>query len=354
MSKHTSPRNFIPHRGQAVDALAARAWLNHQCTSSPGGEEAAASLRHYRVNPENRNLALELPRAHARREFFNALNGASLATGGVLLPEGFIGGWIRAQSAVGAIRNAATVYRVGHGGIWNQPWCDGRDIEGEILVENRPSTPDDDVEFARGTYRLHRFASRSTRVPNSLLEDSPGFDEQLGYELGEQVARRRNRAFTHGTGVNEPVGIVPHAVQVPAASTGDVTLTDLKNLLKAVGDAHADPSTSALMVHKDLFASLCCAATSDVAVRFPFRDGKLFGLFPVLLNPAMDSTAESGKKTVVFGNFARYGIAEAGAVELQAAKETYIEYNQTVFRAVQPCDGKIMQPADNPFAVLVH
>src|SRR5690606_32574896 len=125
-----------------------------------------------------------------------------------------------------------------------------------------------------------RFASRSTRVPNSLIEDSPGFDVQLGLVLGDQVAVRQNRAWTHGTGHNEPVGIVPSAVEVPAGSTTEITTAALGLLLKAVGEAHCDPDTAKLMMHPHVFAKIV-AAENDGARVNDFRDGKLFGLFEI-------------------------------------------------------------------------
>jgi len=353
ISRRKSHEPIIAWRGQAVDVLTPRAWIAYQLTGEPGDDEDVAALRHHRINPKVRDVLIELPSATMLRRYQNSLSGSQGTAGAFTLSEGFLTGWIRAQLAMNPIRNNATIIPVSHGGQWRQPWVDGRAVEGEILRENQPAEAASDVTFGSGIYDTYRFASRSTRVPHSLIEDAPNFDEQIGYVLGDQVALRQNRAYTTGTGVSEPQGLANFANAVTANNTSSIVPLDFAALINGVGDAHADPATSFFMMHKSIFSALLSAQNGSGARLYDYRDGRIMG-YRVLLNTAMDSTIASAKRTIIFGNMSRYGIAEAGEVRLQSSQETYAEYNQILFRAIHPTDGHIMQPADNPFAVLVH
>jgi HK97 family phage major capsid protein len=89
--------------------------------------------------------------------------------------------------------------------------------------------------------------------------------------------------------------------------------------------------------------------SSGVAIKEPDR----IGGYPYVINQSMDAIG-SGKKPIMFGDFAKYYIRRVAGADVLRLTERYADYNQTGFLAFQRWDGNLVDAGTNPLKHLVQ
>lgn len=327
---------FIAYNNQrnyygAVDALLLS--QHREALDSDG----RACLDYHKVMPGSRDCEIELP------DFRNVWSTGIGQQGAYAIHEGFIGGWERARTARNVVRGVSTVHSVPRGGDWRLPTTTDGSLEGEIVAEDASGTASD-VSFGARVFRLKKFMSHPTKVPYELELDGDAFPGQIGEALSDQVARIQNRTWTSR--------LTAEATSVSAQSATAIAWLDLVGLIGAVGDAYLSQETSVFMMSRETLVYLLKLQSGQAAPEFRFENGRLQG-YRVIVNGHLSTTITSGDKTILFGDFSRFHIAET-PLQLQIARETFAETDDILYRAVQRADAGIANTSDVPIAVLTQ
>ncbi|MBE3590002.1 MAG: phage major capsid protein [Firmicutes bacterium] len=213
------------------------------------------------------------------------------------------------------------------------------------LAESGAYTPAD-VTFAQVTLSAYKLGTL-VLVSEELLNDS-AFD--LPTYIADVIARRfgvaEETAFVNGSGTGQPTGVLVDA-QVgktgAAGQTTSVTADDILDLFHALKPAYrsrarwlmADSTARAIRGLKD--------STGQYLWQPGLQAGQpdiLLGR-PVVISPAMPAMAASAK-SIAFGDFSYYWIADRQGRVLQRLNELYAANGQIGFRAMERVDGKLI------------
>jgi len=343
--------NLIPHGGAVQTAMAEAFFRSHLKVEGRSNAHDAAAYSRYKVAPGAHEITMAL-RGGQRGPERRSLSALTGAAGAFSVPEQFSDTWEIAKTAASIMRQVCSLQILERGSNYRLPTCDDTVNEGELMSENRDGTSQD-VAWGQRLFTCWKVGSKRVRVPNELATDSPRFAEQLTALLASRCGRYANRLWTVGTGISQPLGIVNSAAAVTAASSSAIAGDDIFGLIDAVGDAYADPATSSFMCHRDILALV--RKLKDGSGRYLWEPSanKLAG-YTLHLNHHMDSTCASGNNILLFGQFDKYLITEAGTVRIQAFQESsgVAEADQTQFRSVQRVDGQLVDEGQHPIAVL--
>lgn len=275
-----------------------------------------------------------------------ALGAATGAAGGFTIPEGFRAILTETMKFYSSMVGVANIIETDTGNDLLWPGNDDTANEGTYLGENTVLT-ELDTTFTTKTLKAWTINSRIIRVAIQLIQDSAfDIDAFLPRKLGERIARRANRAFTTGTGTNEPEGVQTNAVIGKTGATGQttsITYDDLVDLEHSVDVAYRN-ERARFMLH-DL--SLAKARKLKDSQGRPLWEPSLQVGTPSLLNgrgyivnndmPVMAASA----KSVLFGDFnAGYIIRQVRARQAMRLTERYADFLQVGFLAFERHDGK--------------
>ena len=345
-------------------ALALQAWCRVQMGFPLKREHKEAVLR-CRMQPERRRLDLPVSTniAQVRAEYERqtkvekrAMSSVNLAAGGALVPEGFMNNLEVAKLYYGAMLQVADIWRTESGNPIPHPTSNDTSNEGEILGENKEVSAQD-LTFGAITFGAHKFSSKIIIVPVELLEDSAfNLVSYLGTVAGERIGRRKNRAFTLGTGNSGPRGIVPAATTFDAAANNALAFDDINKLFHAVDPSYRGNGT--FMFHDQIVLTLRTLKDSQnrplwIVDPLGTQPDTILGR-PYVINQHMDSTFASGKKTVLFGDLSKYKVREVASVRMRRLVERYAEKDQEGFVVFERADGNLLDAGSHPVKVLKH
>ncbi|MFE1925801.1 phage major capsid protein [Streptomyces asoensis] len=293
-----------------------------------------------RLSPEQRNLMMD-------NEVDLRAMGAGIDTaGGFTVPDEFRNIMTETMKAFGGLLGLAEVIPTGTGADLKWPTNDDTGNEGEILGENQPAG-EQDLLIGGKTLKAHIFSSKQVRLSMALLQDSAfPLDSWVPKKLGERIGRRAARAFTTGTGVDQPEGITTGAVVGKTGANGQTTsiiYDDLIDLEHSVDSAYR-PNGRYLM--HDL--SLKVIRKLKDAQQRPLWQPIPAPGFPSTINGfeyTLDNSMPvpaANAKSIAFGDFkAGYVIRQVQAVQTLRLVERYAEYLQVAFLGFSRMDGMI-------------
>ena len=246
-------------------------------------------------------------------------NSTTNSAGGYTIPQGFLAELEKKIVYFNPLRDVARVIRTESGNSLPFPTIDDTGNPGAIGAENTaPSATD--MTFGQiilGAYRTESLVLLS----NELLRDS-GLDlaTEVAGLLGERLGRKEATDHATGNGTTAPQGVVTgSSAGVAGATTTTITLANIM----ACRNAQSRP----------LFLDLLNGNAP-----------RLLG-YPVIINNAMASSIAASAKTVLFGDFSKYYIRDAGDIEIIRMNERYADAYQTGFMAVRRSDAKVAQSA---------
>jgi HK97 family phage major capsid protein len=276
----------------------------------------------------------------------NALSVGVDTEGGYTVPDEFERRLIEGLEEENIFRRLATVIRTSSG---------ERKIpvvasKGEASwVDEAQLIPESDVEFAQVSIGAYKIATM-LRVSEELLQDSVfNLEAYIAKEFARRIGEKEEEAFFGGNGNGKPTGILCNTggapVGVTTAAAGTITIDEILDLmysLKAPYRKRAsfimnDATVGAVRKLKDnngqyLWQPSVNAATPDTLIARP--------LYTSVFMPPV----KGGEKTVAFGDFSYYWVADRQGRTFRRLNELYAATGQVGFIGTQRVDGKLILP----------
>ena len=279
-------------------------------------------------------------------EMANALQIGTDSEGGYLVPDEYEKTLVEALEEENIFRKLAHVISTSSGDrkipvVASKGSASWVDEEGTI-----PDSDDAFNQVSIGAYKLGTLI----KVSNELLNDSVfNLESYISKEFARRIGSKEEDAFFNGNGTGKPVGIFNATggaeVGVTAASATAITADEIIDLfysLKAPYRKNAvwilnDATIKAIRKLKDnngnyLWQPSLTAGTPDTILGRP------------VYTSSYVPTIAAGAKTIAFGDFSYYWIADRAGRNFKKLTELYAANDQTGCVATQRVDGKLILP----------
>lgn len=276
----------------------------------------------------------------------NALQIGTDSEGGYLVPDEYERTLVEALEEENVFRQLAKVIRTSSGDrkipvVATKGTASWIDEEGAYLESD-----DSFGQVSIGAYKV----GTMIKVSEELLNDSVfDLEAYISREFARRIGAKEEEAFFTGDGSGKPLGVLAAAggaeTGVTAASATAITADELIDLfysLKAPYRRNAvwvlnDSTIKAIRKLKDnqgqyLWQPSLTAGAPDLLLGKPVRTSAYM--------PAIAADA----KTVAFGDFSYYWIADRQGRSFKRLNELYAATGQVGFLASQRVDGKLVLP----------
>lgn len=297
-------------------------------------------------NAYKKNFWNAMRRKQMTPEMANALQIGADSEGGYLVPDEYEKTLVEALEEENIFRKLAHVISTSSGDrkipvVASKGSASWVDEEGTI-----PDSDDAFNQVSIGAYKLGTLI----KVSNELLNDSVfNLESYISKEFARRIGSKEEDAFFNGNGTGKPVGIFNATggaeVGVTAASATAITADEIIDLfysLKAPYRKNAvwilnDATIKAIRKLKDnngnyLWQPSLTAGTPDTILGRP------------VYTSSYVPTIAAGAKTIAFGDFSYYWIADRAGRNFKKLTELYAANDQTGFVATQRVDGKLILP----------
>lgn len=329
-------------RQQALDLELSKP-INKPLTSNPSSN---GDVKTGRASDEYTKAFWNSMRNKNSYEIHNALQVGSDSEGGYLVPDEFEGNLIESLEEQNVFRKIAKVIKTSSGDRkipvvatkGTASWVD----------EEGPVTESDDAfnQVSVGAYKV----GTMIKVSEELLNDSVfNLEAYISKEFARRIGAKEEEAFFTGDGVGKPTGIFNETggaeVGVNSNSATAISADDIIDLfysLKAPYRKNAvfvmnDATVKAIRKLKDstgqyLWQASLTAGQPDTILNRP------------IITSAYVPTIEAGAKTIAFGDFSYYWVADRQGRSFKRLNELYAATGQVGFMAMQRVDGKLVLP----------
>lgn len=276
----------------------------------------------------------------------NALQEGTDTEGGYLVPDEFERTLVEALEEENVFRTLAHVIRTSSGDR-KIPVVASKGSASWVDEEGAYQESDDAFsQVSIGAYKL----GTMIKVSEELLADSVfDLEAYISKEFARRIGAREEESFFNGDGKGKPLGILAAAggaeVGVTAASATAITADEVIDLfysLKAPYRKNAvwvlnDATVKQIRKLKDttgqyLWQPSLVAGTPDTILGRPVKTS------------AFMPTAAAGAKTIAFGDFKYYWIADRQGRTFKKLSELYAANGQVGFMGTQRVDGKLILP----------
>ncbi len=296
--------------------------------------------------------------AEYKRAFWNAMRGKGDAVvrnalqigtdseGGYLVPDEFERSLVDALEEQNIFRTLANVITTSSGDrkipvVASKGSASWIDEEGSIT--------DSDDSFGQVSIGAYKLATM-IKVSEELLNDNVfNLESYITKEFARRIGTKEEEAFLTGDGTGKPLGILTGTggaqLGITTASATAIALDEVLDLfysLKAPYRNKAvfvmnDSTIKAIRKLKDstgqyLWQPSIKEATPDTILNRP------------LYTSAYVPTIEAAAKTIVFGDFGYYWVADRQGRVFKRLNELYAATGQVGFIATQRVDGKLILP----------
>ncbi len=333
-------------RQEALDAELNRP-VNKPLTGKPGGKADAdgGEDKTGRASDDYRKNFWNAMRSKAPMPAVtNALQIGTDSEGGYLVPDEYERTLVEALEEENIFRQMAKVIRTSSGDrkipvVASKGTASWIDEEGAF-----PESDDSFGQVSIGAYKLGTLI----KVSEELLNDSV-FDLQsyISREFARRIGAKEEEAFFTGDGKGKPLGVLAAAggaeTGVTAASATAVTADELMDLYYSLKSPYRkksmwvlnDSTIKAIRKLKDnngqyLWQPSLTAGTPDMILGRPIKTSAYM--------PAI----AAGAKTIAFGDFSYYWIADRQGRSFKRLNELFAATGQVGFLASQRVDGKMI------------
>ena len=332
-------------RQEALDAELNRP-LNKPLTGKPGGKaDADAEDKTGRASDEYKKNFWNAMRSKAPMpNVTNALQIGTDSEGGYLVPDEYERTLVEALEEENVFRQMAKVIQTSSGDrkipvVATKGTASWIDEEGAF-----PESDDSFGQVSIGAYKL----GTMIKVSEELLNDSV-FDLQsyISREFARRIGAKEEEAFFTGDGKGKPLGVLAATggaeTGVTAASATAVTADELMDLYYSLKSPYRkksvwvlnDSTIKAIRKLKDsngqyLWQPSLTAGTPDTILGRPVKTSAYM--------PAI----AAGAKTIAFGDFSYYWIADRQGRSFKRLNELFAATGQVGFLASQRVDGKLI------------
>ena len=276
----------------------------------------------------------------------NALQEGTDSEGGYLVPDEFERTLVETLEEENVFRTLAHVIKTSSGDR-KIPVVASKGTASWVDEEGAYTESDDAFsQVSIGAYKL----GTMIKVSEELLADSVfDLEAYISKEFARRIGAREEESFFNGDGKGKPLGILAAAggaeVGVTAASATAITADEVIDLfysLKAPYRKNAvwvlnDATVKQIRKLKDstgqyLWQPSLVAGTPDTILGRPVKTS------------AFMPTAAAGAKTIAFGDFKYYWIADRQGRTFKKLSELYAANGQVGFMGTQRVDGKLILP----------
>ena len=276
----------------------------------------------------------------------NALQVGTDTEGGFLVPDEFEHTLIEALTEENIFRRIATVIK-SNSGDRKIPVVASKGTASWIDEEGLyPESDDSFGQISLSAFKLGTLIKVSEELLNDSAFDLEGY---IAREFGRRMGSKEEEAFFTGDAVGKPTGILAATggaqVGVTAASATAITADEIIDLYYSLRVPYrknavwlmSDTTVSALRKLKDgngqyLWEPSMVAGTPN----------KILGC--EVITSSYMPTAAAGAKSVAFGDFTYYWIADRQGRTFKRLNELYATTGQVGFLGNQRVDGKLILP----------
>lgn len=327
-------------RQQAMDLELAKP-LNSPILAKPSvnGEQKTG-----RASDEYKQAFWKTMRSKNSFEVQNALQIGTDSEGGYLVPDEFERTLIEALQEENIFRQLANIITTSSGDrkipvVASKGTASWVDEEGAI-----PESDDAFGQVSIGAYKL----ATMIKVSEELLNDSVfNLEQYIAKEFARRIGAKEEEAFFVGDGSGKPTGILNATggadLGITAASATAVTVDEVMDLFYSLKSPYRknavfvmnDATVKAIRKLKDgngqyLWQPSITAGQPDTILNRPVKTS------------AYVPTIASAKKTIAFGDFGYYWVADRQGRSFQRLNELYAATGQVGFKATQRVDGKLI------------
>lgn len=303
---------------------------------APAGNNAANPLG----GEDYRNTFINFMRDGVTADIRAALEIGTDSEGGYLVPESWVGSLIQKLTDAVIMRQLASVMSTTS--TTNLPVVSDNGAAG--WLDEEAAYPESDIAFSN--LQLHAYKlGRIIKVSEELLSDNTyNLESEISRIFGLTFGLAEETAFITGDGTGKPTGVLTGADNgVTAASATAVTYDEIINLIHSVRAVYR---RNASFLMKDATAAMLrkLKSTDGVPLWQPsLQAGKpdMFLGYMQYSSEAMPTVA-TGVKSIAFGDFREYRIADRGGIAMQRLNELYAGTGQVGFRMRKRVDGKLL------------
>ena len=321
--------------------------VNKPITAKPMNGKLEEGNKAGRAAEEYRTNFLDMMRSKAPMPaVVNALQIGTDSEGGYLVPDEYERTLVEALEEENIFRQLAKVIQTSSGDR-KIPVVATKGTASWIDEEGAFTESDDSFgQVSIGAYKL----GTMIKVSEELLNDSVfDLESYISREFARRIGAREEEAFFTGDGSGNPLGILAATggaeTGVTAASATAVTADELMDLFYSLKSPYRrnavwvlnDSTIKAVRKLKDgngqyLWQPSLTAGTPDTILGRPVKTSAYM--------PAI----AAGAKTVAFGDFSYYWIADRQGRSFKRLNELYAATGQVGFLASQRVDGKMILP----------
>ena len=277
-------------------------------------------------------------------EVQNALQVGTDSEGGYLVPDEFERTLVEALQEENLFRQLATIITTSSGDrkipvVASKGTASWVDEEGAI-----PESDDAFGQVSIGAYKL----ATMIKVSEELLSDSVfNLERYIAKEFGRRIGAKEEEAFFVGDGTGKPTGIFHSTggagVGVTAASASAITIDEIMDLFYSLKSPYRK---NAAFVTNDATIK-AIRKLKDGNGQYLWQPSVTAGQPDSLLNRPLKTSAyvpviASAAKTIAFGDFSYYWVADRQGRSFQRLNELFAVTGQVGFKATQRVDGKLI------------
>lgn len=276
----------------------------------------------------------------------NALQVGTDSEGGYLVPDEYERTLVEALEEENIFRQMAKVIQTSSGDR-KIPVVASKGTASWIDEEGAFTESDDSFgQVSIGAYKLGTMIKVSEELLNDSVFDLPSY---ISREFARRIGAKEEEAFFTGDGTGKPLGVLAATggaeTGVTAASATAITADELIDLFYSLKSPYRkksvwvlnDSTIKAVRKLKDgngqyLWQPSLVAGTPDTILGRPVRTSAYM--------PAI----AAGAKSIAFGDFSYYWIADRQGRSFKRLNELYAATGQVGFLASQRVDGKLILP----------
>jgi len=253
------------------------------------------------------------------------------ATGGYLAPDLIADQIVEAQAFIGGMVTPGLCnwIRTSTGNKIEIPTVDDTSTKGAVVAGSTAMTSGSAVTYATSDLVFYKITSHIATIANELVQDA-AFDvvrHVMDMQL-KRLYRGLNYYFTTGTSGSHPVGINNLSTKGVDAAKRGLTRNNLVDLIYSVNRAYRQGAVFMMNDTTVGYIRKLLIATTDVDIRPLWQDSMRAGEpsllegYPVIVNPDVVDINQYDR-SVFFGDFKRYWVAEALPMKLVRMDEYY-------------------------------
>ena len=277
-------------------------------------------------------------------EVHNALQVGTDSEGGYLVPDEFERTLIEALEEENIFRQLATIITTSSGDrkipvVATKGSASWVDEEGAI-----PEADDAFGQVSIGAYKL----ATIIKVSEELINDSAfNLEQYIAKEFGRRIGVKEEEAFFVGDGTGKPTGIFNATggagVGVTTASASAITIDEIMDLFYALKSPYRK---NAVFITNDATVK-SIRKLKDGNGQYLWQPSVTAGQPDTILNRPLKTSAyvpaiAAAAKTIAFGDFSYYWVADRQGRAFQRLNELYAATGQVGFKATQRVDGKLI------------